>query len=98
MIFVGCNHEIVFPRYYDHHSRLTDSRIVPVPIRRWWNKLKRKDFTWQVLEYHMKYGKPYCQECMRIFVGSRWNGTYDGINDPTYVERQKIVDRRNSRF
>jgi hypothetical protein len=98
MIFIGYNINIGFPRYYDHHSKWTDSRAFPIFARRWWNKLKSKYPVLQIAEWVMAYRKPYCQKCMDIFIEDDSFLCFNGINNPTRQDRIKIVETLTGRF
>lgn len=98
MIFIGYNSEISFPRYYDHHSKWTDCRCLPLFINRRWNNLKRKYPAYQVIEWMITYRKPYCPRCMEIFIEKEWRGTYNGIKNPTRQDRINIAERLKKRF
>jgi hypothetical protein len=98
MIFIGCNRRVGFPRYYNHHSRFTDTRIVPRFVAIWWNNLKRKQPAYQILEWSVAYGKPYCQRCMEMFLEDGKFCQFDEFENPTRENRQIIVDRLKARF
>lgn len=98
MIFMGHNLRISFPRYYNHHSRWTDSRILPLFIRRWWNRLKEKQPAWQIIEWIIAYRRPYCKKCIKMFIEDEKFLYYDGIRNPTREDRIKIVERLQGCF